>query len=71
MYPFSMCLQQLNGNTQVDPTDASLLITEPYFNLPKLQEIYDQFVFEEYEFKSYYRCTRMLLFDSSSLRSPN
>ncbi|KAH8091034.1 actin-related protein Arp6 [Cristinia sonorae] len=41
----------------VDPPDASLLITEPYFDLPKIQDVYDQFVFEEYEFKSYYRCT--------------
>ncbi|KAK2463382.1 hypothetical protein APHAL10511_004608 [Amanita phalloides] len=41
----------------VDTTNSSLLITEPYFNLPNIQEIYDQFVFEEYEFQSYYRCT--------------
>lgn len=37
--------------------ESSLLITEPYFNLPNIQEIYDQFVFEEYEFHSYHRCT--------------
>lgn len=47
-----------HGAVQVDPTESSLLITEPYFNLPNLQEVYDQFVFEEYEFESYYRCTR-------------
>ncbi|KAF8907385.1 hypothetical protein CPB85DRAFT_1311636 [Mucidula mucida] len=41
----------------VDTTESSLLVTEPYFNLPNIQEVYDQFVFEEYEFKSYYRCT--------------
>lgn len=41
----------------VDTTNSSLLITEPYFNLPNIQEVYDQFVFEEYEFQSYYRCT--------------
>lgn len=40
----------------VDTTASSLLITEPYFNLPNIQEVYDQFVFEEYEFESYYRC---------------
>lgn len=45
--------------SQVNLTQSSLLITEPYFNLPNIQEIYDQFVFEEYEFKSYHRCTRM------------
>jgi actin-related protein len=40
---------------QVDPHDTSLMITEPYMNLPNIQEIYDQFVFEEYGFQSYYR----------------
>ena len=43
---------------QVETTQACLLITEPYFNLPNLQEVYDQLVFEEYEFSSYHRCTR-------------
>ncbi|KAF9465310.1 actin-related protein Arp6 [Collybia nuda] len=41
----------------INTTESTLLITEPYFNLPNLQEIYDQFVFEEYEFQAYYRCT--------------
>ncbi|KAF8625937.1 hypothetical protein AX17_006663 [Amanita inopinata Kibby_2008] len=41
----------------VDTTGSALLITEPYFNLPNIQEVYDQFIFEEYEFQSYYRCT--------------
>ncbi|KAI0786140.1 actin-like protein Arp6 [Abortiporus biennis] len=40
-----------------EPSSCSLLITEPYFNFPNLQEVYDQFVFEEYEFQSYLRCT--------------
>ncbi|KAI0079499.1 actin-like protein ARP6 [Panus rudis PR-1116 ss-1] len=40
-----------------EPTSASLLITEPYFDLPNIQDVYDQFVFEEYEFHSYFRCT--------------
>lgn len=44
---------------QANPPDLSLLITEPYFNLPNIQDVYDQFVFEEYEFDSYYRCTRV------------
>ncbi|KAF8157920.1 actin-related protein Arp6 [Crassisporium funariophilum] len=41
----------------VDTTESSLLITEPYFNLSNIQEVYDQLVFEEYEFSSYHRCT--------------
>ncbi|KIM40974.1 hypothetical protein M413DRAFT_72674 [Hebeloma cylindrosporum] len=41
----------------VDTTQSSLLITEPYFNLPNIQDVYDQMIFEEYEFSSYHRCT--------------
>lgn len=41
----------------INTAESSLLITEPYFNLPNIQNVYDQFVFEEYEFHSYYRCT--------------
>jgi len=41
----------------VNTCESALLITEPYFNLPNIQDVYDQFVFEEYEFQSYYRCT--------------
>ncbi|RPD77652.1 actin-like protein Arp6 [Lentinus tigrinus ALCF2SS1-7] len=41
----------------VNTAESSLLITEPYFNLPNIQDIYDQFVFEEYEFRSYFRCS--------------
>ena len=44
--------------SQVDPTETSLLVTEPYFNLPNIAETYDQMVFEEWEFDSYFRCTR-------------
>ncbi|KAL7279818.1 hypothetical protein ACG7TL_006225 [Trametes sanguinea] len=32
---------------KVNTSQASLLITEPYFNLPNIQDVYDQFVFEE------------------------
>ncbi|KII90669.1 hypothetical protein PLICRDRAFT_174052 [Plicaturopsis crispa FD-325 SS-3] len=39
----------------VIPPESSLLITEPYMNLPNIQDVYDQFVFEEYEFQSYHR----------------
>ncbi|KAI1785539.1 actin-like protein Arp6 [Ganoderma leucocontextum] len=41
----------------VNTSEASLLITEPYFDLPNIQDVYDQFMFEEYEFRSYFRCT--------------
>ncbi|TBU45521.1 actin-like protein ARP6 [Dichomitus squalens] len=41
----------------INTSESSLLITEPYFNLPNIQDVYDQFVFEEYEFRSYFRCT--------------
>jgi actin-related protein 6 len=43
---------------QVDPAETSLLVTEPYFNLPNIAETYDQMIFEEWEFDSYFRCTR-------------
>ena len=49
---------------QADISESSILITEPYFNLPQIQCIYDQFVFEEYEFQSYYRCTRPCILHS-------
>ncbi|KAJ8079909.1 Actin- protein 6 [Marasmius tenuissimus] len=57
--------QVLNINT----TQSSLILTEPYFNLPNIQEVYDQFVFEEYEFHSYYRCTPASLVPYGSLFS--
>ncbi|CAK9780965.1 unnamed protein product [Cutaneotrichosporon oleaginosum] len=34
----------------INPPDTSLLVTEPYFNLPNIAETYDQMVFEEWEF---------------------
>jgi actin-related protein 6 len=43
---------------QINPSETSLLVTEPYFNLPNIAETYDQMVFEEWEFDSYFRCTR-------------
>lgn len=43
---------------KIDTTQSSLLITEPYFNLPNIQDVYDQMIFEEYEFAAYYRSTR-------------
>ena len=44
----------------VNPPETSLLVTEPYFNLPNIAEAYDQMVFEEWEFASYFRCPRQL-----------
>src|SRR5271167_4080063 len=41
----------------MDPTETSLLVTEPVLDLPILQSSYDQIVFEEYEFNSYCRTT--------------
>ncbi|KAL1760490.1 actin family [Schizophyllum commune] len=41
----------------IDTQQSSLLLTEPYFNLPNLQKTYDEFMFEEYEFRSYCRRT--------------
>jgi actin-related protein len=52
-----VCHARTHIRLQLDPTDTSLMITEPYMNLPNVQEIYDQFVFEEYGFRSYYRCS--------------
>ncbi|KLO06271.1 actin-like protein ARP6 [Schizopora paradoxa] len=52
---------------KVEPADHSLLITEPYFNLPNIQDVYDQFVFEEYEFQSYLRCAPAALLPFGSL----
>jgi actin-related protein 6 len=39
----------------VTAAETSLLLTEPVFNLPNVQESYDQIVFEEYGFASYAR----------------
>ncbi|KTW27054.1 hypothetical protein T552_02546 [Pneumocystis carinii B80] len=40
---------------RVDYSETSLLVTEPPYNFPQLQSAYDQIIFEEYEFQSYYR----------------
>ncbi|RUS35466.1 hypothetical protein BC938DRAFT_483006 [Jimgerdemannia flammicorona] len=42
---------------QCEPEECGLVVTEPCFNLPNIQQTYDQIVFEEYEFESYYRTT--------------
>ncbi|CDH52255.1 arp6 actin-related protein 6 homolog [Lichtheimia corymbifera JMRC:FSU:9682] len=41
----------------IDPKDSGILITEPCFNLSNIQEVYDQVIFEDYEFASCYRTT--------------
>ncbi|KAJ7662532.1 actin-related protein Arp6 [Mycena polygramma] len=41
----------------VNPTESTVLMTEPYFNLPNIQEVHDQFIFEEYEFCAHFRTT--------------
>ncbi|KAG8214390.1 actin-domain-containing protein [Butyriboletus roseoflavus] len=51
----------------VNAPECSLVITEPYFDLPNVQDVYDQFVFEEYEFRSYYRCTPASMIPYGSL----
>jgi len=51
----------------INAQESSLIITEPYFDLPNIQDIYDQFVFEEYEFQSYYRCTPAAMIPYGSL----
>ncbi|KAH8113486.1 actin-like protein ARP6 [Phellopilus nigrolimitatus] len=56
-----------NSGLNVNTAESSLLITEPYFNLPNIQERYDQFVFEEYDFESCYRCTPASLMPYGSL----
>lgn len=40
---------------KIEPKDSRLLITEPCFNLPAIQDNYDQIVFEEFEFGGCFR----------------
>ncbi|KAK7046506.1 actin-related protein Arp6 [Favolaschia claudopus] len=51
----------------VNPTESTLLMTEPYFNLPKIQQVYDQFIFEEYEFQAHFRSSPASLIPHGSL----
>ncbi|KAI8331448.1 actin family [Choanephora cucurbitarum] len=46
---------RLFQQTSMDPKDTRLVLTEPCFNLPAIQDAYDQVVFEEYEFNACYR----------------
>ncbi|KAK4695673.1 actin-related protein 6, partial [Phenoliferia sp. Uapishka_3] len=40
----------------LDPSSTRLLLTEPVFNLPNVQDQYDQMIFEEYEFGACAKC---------------
>ncbi|KAI8575246.1 hypothetical protein K450DRAFT_275789 [Umbelopsis ramanniana AG] len=44
-----------NNVLKVDPTQHNLILSEPCFNLPNMQEMYDQIVYEEYEFAASFR----------------
>lgn len=46
---------------QLSPQETNLLVTEPVFNLPNVQEHYDQMIFEDYDFASYLRCPGALI----------
>ncbi|KAH8914838.1 actin-domain-containing protein [Atractiella rhizophila] len=46
---------------KITTTDTDLLLTEPPLNLPNVQESYDQMVFEEFGFQSYWRGPSALL----------
>ncbi|OLL26436.1 Actin-like protein arp6 [Neolecta irregularis DAH-3] len=39
----------------IDPTETTLILTEPAHNLPMIQTATDQVIFEEYGFMNYYR----------------
>ncbi|CAO3608288.1 unnamed protein product [Mucor hiemalis] len=45
----------INNVARVYPKESRLLITEPCFNLPIIQDSYDEVIFEEYEFSACYR----------------
>ena len=41
---------------QLKCEDCSILVTEPYFNFASIQEAMNEMLFEEYQFKTIYRC---------------
>lgn len=41
---------------QLDPSSTRLVLTEPVFNLPNVQDQYDQIIFEEYDFGAAAKC---------------
>ncbi|KAF8601007.1 Actin/actin-like protein [Ceratobasidium sp. AG-I] len=55
---------------KLNPREHSFLVTEPNFNMHHIQETYDQMVFEEWEFASYYRCPSAALTPFGDLFAP-
>jgi len=43
--------------TVPDPSETHLVVTEPPFNFKSIQEAWDEAMFEEYRFKSVFRCS--------------
>ena len=41
---------------QVDCNSSPIVVTEPYFNFSSIQENMNELLFEEYDFKSIFRC---------------
>ncbi|CAE6485797.1 unnamed protein product [Rhizoctonia solani] len=58
------------SDLNITPKEHSFLVTEPLFNMHSIQETYDQMVFEEWEFQSYYRCPSASLLPYSDIFSP-
>ncbi|CAE7095279.1 unnamed protein product, partial [Rhizoctonia solani] len=54
----------------IDPREHSFLVIEPPFNMQTIQETYDQMVFEEWEFQSYFRCPSATLLPYSDIFNP-
>lgn len=47
---------------QLDCSSSSIVVTEPYFNFSSIQENMNELLFEEYDFKSIFRCNSESLF---------
>ncbi|KAI8819652.1 actin-like protein ARP6 [Fimicolochytrium jonesii] len=58
----------LSHSEKCKPGESTLLITEPYFNLPNIRHAYDEIVFEEFGFAAYHRSTAAAL--SANLSGP-
>ena len=41
---------------QVECNQSSIVVTEPYFNFSSIQENMNELLFEEYDFRSIFRC---------------
>ncbi|KAF8671468.1 actin family [Rhizoctonia solani] len=55
---------------RIDPREHNFLVTEPPFNMHTIQETYDQMIFEEWEFRSYYRCPSAILCPYGDIFNP-